>query len=110
MKVERNRGSWHGKVALKLPVGHSTFMTADGLRYVDPGQVKPFHPRWRRWASDVAEIGIMIIQKDKLGPELDSNGFPMCHSVGYLGVYLVDNVKFDDENGFSCDLVRRLDD
>lgn len=114
-KVERNRGSWYGKWRgkidisdIELPVGHSTYMRPGG-RYVDPGGARPFNQKWRTWAADVKRVKMMIIQKDKLGPELDVNGVPIHHCIGYVGVFEVDNVVFDEEKGFSCDLIRRLD-
>ena len=109
MKITRIGRSWHCRINDKgrFPVGHNTCMREDG-RYIDRGQVKPFAPRWRRWAADVEETKCMVVQEDKWGPDKAANGFLMCHCVGYIGVFLVDNVVFDDEEGFSCDFVGRL--
>jgi hypothetical protein len=49
----------------------------------------------------------MIIQKTKVGPDTDKDGYLMNHCDGYVGVFFVDNVVLDANNVFSCDIVGR---
>jgi hypothetical protein len=113
IKIIRGRGSWYGHEASEneeLPIGHSTKLNAAKTRYVDDGnepQGVRCSERWVRWAEVVKAKGRMIIQITVEGPDLNAQGYPMGHCVGYLGIATVANVKFDPCNlpRFSCDIV-----
>jgi hypothetical protein len=113
MKIIRNRGSWHGKLAgfdQQLPIGHSTNIDWASKRYVEVAREpagQPVRERWRHWIDDVMRTKCMIIQVTRLDHDnLDDDGYPKVHADGYVGVFFVDNVKFED-NVFSCDLTGR---
>ena len=114
MKIHRNRGSWYGRVNNDpevLPIGHSTCFDYPNRKYVDDGcrepKGTPISEKWLRWIDAVKASKCMIIQKTKVGPDKDANGYLMKHCVGYVGVFYVDNVQLDENRVFSCDIVGR---
>ena len=90
----------------EVPVGHSTNTDQKNNRYFDASDGRP-SPRWRRWIEDVKTAGCMVIQKSKL--ELRSDGRPVVHCVGYLGLYKVADVEFSKAGVFSCKIEKIKD-
>ncbi len=60
-----------------------------------------------RGGDDVKTAGCMVIQKSKL--ELRSDGRPVVHCVGYLGLYKVTDVEFSKAGVFSCKIEKIKD-
>jgi hypothetical protein len=111
LKITGTRGSWIATVKGigVLPVVHDTFVDwknkshEEGPNNKRSGeqQIYVSSERWAKHAALVAEKKMVIVQRD-----LIVGGKAMATRDGYVGVFFVDNVKF--ENGsLTFDLIDR---